>query len=562
MSVVMSRADDAALVACLLAAPGLGSSKVLDLLGRYESPSAAVEAIKAGVETVTEAQRVFVASTPVDTFMRSIEATERLGGRIVLWDDDDYPINLRSWEARPPLLYVKGDLSQLKPRSLALVGRVDPTAEGLAAAQRFAERCVDHDIVVVSGLARGIDAASHRGALEAGGWTYAVIGHGLDFAYPRENLELYQRIPERGALISQFPTGTGPQRWTFPMRNEVMCTVALATVIVEGKLGCGSLVQADFSFKHHRPVYLLGRNLDSGADWATGVVKRGAKVIPQFKQVLAELDQLPGWPPRSMRATQVRLPGLSNGDVPSDASAARSSTTSSRARGLPVSKTGAPSGAAAILFDLDGVLADSRPATIKALAAIATRASGRTVTEADVTPYARLSPSKALAALGVDDSWDVYRSEWDQSFADALGAEGAMIDVAVGGVQALRAAGIHVALVTSQPRRRLTTLLPPSVLQLFDAVVAWGDVKNPKPDPEGILTALEMLGVSAERAAYVGDQPADLVAARRAGVRSVAATYGFCTSEELRRHSPDVVIDHPSEIDADLLVAAGIAYER
>jgi DNA protecting protein DprA len=282
------RLYEAARILRLLDAPSIGPRRVLHLLQDEGAADRAERSLRAQSSgPVCD----FLSHTPLDAYTESLRRTLNLGGAFLLWNEPGYPKNLNLWDARPPVLFIRGTLHALHERALALVGRVDSSAEGVATAARFARRCVENGIVVISGLAKGIDAASHRGALAANASTYAVLGHGLDHAYPKENAALYDVIPTRGALISQFRTGFGPQRWTFPARNEVMCNLALGTVIVEGKPRCGSLIQADFSFKHGRPVFVLGRNLHGGdANWATDLVRRGAHVIERFDQVLDVLD--------------------------------------------------------------------------------------------------------------------------------------------------------------------------------------------------------------------------------------------------------------------------------
>jgi DNA protecting protein DprA len=283
---------EAAHALLLLDAPGVGPRKCLQLLHRHGSAQEAFDYLRIAADAVPERIRNFTRTTPLDSYIECVERNRLLGGQYKLWSDVGYPASLSQWDGRPPVLFYKGDLSHLNKRSLALVGRVDPTDKGFAAADWFARKCVDNDITVVSGLAKGIDGASHRASLrEPKGYTYAVVGHGLDYVYPRENCDLYDAIPLRGAVISQFSTGTGPQRWTFPARNEVMCTLALGTVIVEGKPGCGSIIQADFSFKHGRPVFLLRRNLGSvESGWAEELVARGAHVVECFDQVIEVVD--------------------------------------------------------------------------------------------------------------------------------------------------------------------------------------------------------------------------------------------------------------------------------
>jgi len=235
MSALSARDRSAALILGLLDAPSFGSRRVLDLLERHGDVRNAWDAAIAAPETSDKVRNHLVHAN-LEAYENVIRSTYTLGGNFKLWSDSDYPANLSKWAGRPPVLFYKGQLQKLSTRALALVGRVDPTERGQEAALRFGRMCVDNDIQVVSGLAKGIDGASHRAALqEPAGTTFAVVGHGLDFAYPSENHDLYEQIPHHGAILSQFATGVGPQRWTFPARNEAMCTLALGTVIIEGK---------------------------------------------------------------------------------------------------------------------------------------------------------------------------------------------------------------------------------------------------------------------------------------------------------------------------------------
>jgi DNA protecting protein DprA len=528
---VSERAAEAAGVCLLLDAPSVGPRRAIQLLDRHGSAGAAIAAV-ADASQAPERLRRFLADADLSAYQDSIQRTLALGGDFLLWSDPQYPSNLGAWPARPPILFYRGDLSRLGPRSLALVGRVDPTPAGREAAARFATKCVEHGITVVSGLARGIDAAAHRAALDAGGWTYAVLGHGLDHAYPRDNAQLYEEIPERGALVSQFRTGVGPQRWTFPLRNEVMCTLALGTVIVESRDGCGSLIQADFSFKHGRPVFLLGRNLQDTVPWAAELRRRGAHVIQRFKEVTEVVDAALG---QARRADHGRTPSLFDAEQPESATL------------RPIN------GDLAVLFDLDGVIIDTRNATAAALAAIATGELGRPVSPATLAPHVTRSPARALAAVGVGNAYAVYRRTYDAALVEALG-QLTVFDSVVDGIGRLLEAGIKVGLVTSQPRRRLAALLPAGLAGRLAAVVAYGDAR-PKPAPDGILRALQAMGVAPRCAMFVGDTPDDLLAARRAGVTSVAVTWGFTDEAQLRRYAPDLFVTDPSAVGPDLLAS-------
>jgi DNA processing protein len=186
--------------------------------------------------------------------------------------DAEYPENLRSVHDRPPLIFLAGALHRHHTRSIAVVGARHASPEGLAHAAAIAEHLVDHDFTVVSGLAAGIDTAAHTAALDAGGRTVAVIGTGLNHAFPPQNARLQRRIAQRHAVISQFDPETGPSRQTFPARNATMSGLALAAVVVEASYRSGARGQAHRALNHGRPVFLAPALLDQ--PWARELARR------------------------------------------------------------------------------------------------------------------------------------------------------------------------------------------------------------------------------------------------------------------------------------------------
>ena len=522
---------EAAKILLMLDAPSVGPTRMLTLLEECGSADAALRKLySSGSERV----RQYLDAAVIDSYVESILHTYELNAAFKLWKDEDYPQNLRQWSGRPPVLFYRGDLSGFGERSLALVGRVDPTAAGLDAARRFARKCVENDIAVVSGLAKGIDAASHHGSLaDPPGETYAVVGHGLAHAYPRENSALYETIPLHGAVISQFKTEMKAQKWTFPARNEVMCTLALGTVIVEGKSGCGSIIQAEFSFKHDRPVFILSKNLQSqDPGWAQELVRRGAHVIERFDQVLEVVERMTKRPWRTPKPQHQTLFDVNSNQRHS----------SWMSPGDPVST---PS---AMLFDLDGVVIDSRDATAVALAEIASRHTGLLVTAEQIDVTGR--PHATLAALGVRKAYEVYKAEYDTAFKEALGAV-RVFDEVVEGIKRLKESGVRVAAVTAQPARRVNSMVPARLRGLFEYILCYNDTRGKKE--VGISFALSKMGVEKSRAAYVGDTPKDLEAARIAGVKGIGVLWGFSSEDELRRWPHEMLLESYSEIDPALM---------
>lgn len=531
MNAPYARDIDAALALLLLDTPGYGPRKVTDLLTKADSAQDAYDLLLRDASS-SEKVRDHMSRADPESYLEVVSATRAVGGDFKLWNDDDYPANLTKWSARPPVLFFKGSLDRLSTRALALVGRVDPTDRGIDAATRFGRMCVDNEIQIISGLAKGIDGASHRAALqEPAGTTFAVLGHGIDFSYPAENSDLYAAIPENGALLSQFPTGTGPQRWTFPARNEAMCTLALGTVIIEGKEGCGSIIQADFSFKHGRPVFLLSRNLKTDdSEWAEKLVKRGAHVIEYFEQAVEIVEKTTGdlW---GEKLSQGTFFDVQKGEI---------SLNSSENVGQP---------ACAALFDLDGVVIDSREAQVSTLAQLAADHLGRSVDSSQISALG--SPTKALQALGVSNAWNVYKSNYDRALSDHLNKVRVFEDV-VSEILKLKAAGVVVAAITSQPQRRFEAMVPKRVQDLFEFVLTYSMyTKGDKSD--GIAKALRRTSIEAERAVYVGDQSTDLDAARKAGVSGIGVLWGFSEETELKKWTPDLLIGDQSQVALEVL---------
>jgi DNA processing protein len=206
--------------------------------------------------------------------------------------DPGYPDNLRAVHDRPPLIFIAGTYQQPRDwRSIAVVGSRDATPEGLDAARALASHLSRSSYTVVSGLARGIDAAAHRETLSRGGRTVAVIGTGLDRCYPPEHAALQAEIAGSGAVISQFWPESGPTRASFPMRNAVMSGLSLGTVIVEATRTSGSRIQARRALLHGRPVFVRRQLLSQ--PWARELAKRpGAHVYETPHEVTDAIERL------------------------------------------------------------------------------------------------------------------------------------------------------------------------------------------------------------------------------------------------------------------------------
>jgi len=188
------------------------------------------------------------------------------------------------------ILYVKGTLIPEDEAAVAMVGTRHATAYGLRTARRLASELAERGITVVSGLARGIDGEAHRGALRAGGRTLAVLGCGLDQVYPRDHGRLYEEISEHGALVSEFPLGTEPEPFHFPMRNRIIAGLAMGTVVVEAAHRSGSLITASYSLEEGRGVYAVPGPIDSVTSLGTNqLIQSGAMLISSARDILEDL---------------------------------------------------------------------------------------------------------------------------------------------------------------------------------------------------------------------------------------------------------------------------------
>jgi DNA processing protein len=216
------------------------------------------------------------------------KALKAMGGRFLLRGDPDYPEMLEHSAAPPPLLSVLGDVSALSRRCIAIVGARNASAAGMRTAETLAEQLGHHDIVIVSGLARGIDGAAHRGALNTG--TVAVLAGGLDRIFPPEHESLAAALCEKGALVSEMPLGTEPRSELFPRRNRIVAALAQLVVVVEAAMRSGSLITARYALEEGRELCAVpGSPQDPRAAGPNQLLKAGAHFIEKADDVMAAL---------------------------------------------------------------------------------------------------------------------------------------------------------------------------------------------------------------------------------------------------------------------------------
>jgi DNA processing protein len=216
----------------------------------------------AGVD-LPQAAREFLQTPDEAALEADLAWLRRSGARLVVWGEADYPLPLAAIAGAPAALYVMGDLGVLKASQLAVVGARSASPSGLAIAREFAGALARAGLTITSGLAAGIDAAGHDGALAAGGRTVAVLGSGLDRIYPGENAGLAKRIRAAGALVSEFPPGGAPRRQNFPRRNRIISGLSLGTLVVEAAHGSGSLITAQRAAQQGREVFAVPGSIRS-----------------------------------------------------------------------------------------------------------------------------------------------------------------------------------------------------------------------------------------------------------------------------------------------------------
>lgn len=222
---------------------------------------------------------------------RQIAALERTGGSVVTLWEGIYPAALRRIYDPPLLLFVRGTLAADDESSVAIVGTREPSPYGVRMADLFAAEMARAGVVVVSGLARGIDTMAHRAVLRQGGRTIAVIGSGVDVLYPPENASLAERIMEHGAVVSEYPMGTKPDAGNFPRRNRIISGITLGTMVVETGVDGGAMITAATALDQNREVFALPSSVDARRpSGANRLIRDGkALLVESVEEVLQEL---------------------------------------------------------------------------------------------------------------------------------------------------------------------------------------------------------------------------------------------------------------------------------
>lgn len=274
---------------------GIGPAKVQALLDYFGSLEAAWQANELQLQQIGFDKRAIRslqdtrAQINLDVWLEKVQTA---GISLLTWDSPEYPDYLREIPTPPPLLYMQGELREADRWAVAVVGTRKLTVYGRQVTHDLVAGLVRHNITIVSGLARGIDAVAHKTAVELGGRTIAVIGSGLDAIYPTENQQLARAISSgHGAVLSEYGLGVQPEAKNFPPRNRIISGLSLGVLIVEAGERSGALITTNFAAEQNRDVFAVPGNINSPASKGTNrLIQQGARLVMSVEDILEELN--------------------------------------------------------------------------------------------------------------------------------------------------------------------------------------------------------------------------------------------------------------------------------
>lgn len=274
---------------------GIGSVRLRALIARFGQPEAIFEAAPDALATIDGidlklAQRIKMARND-QAAAAQLDRMQQTDTRIITFWDADYPENLKRIYDPPAILFVRGSIKPEDKFALAVVGTRVPSTYGRYCVEAFVRGLVEKGLVVVSGLARGIDTLAHTTALRTGGRTLAVLGSGADIVYPAENKKLFSEIIEKGAVISEFLMGTLPDAPNFPRRNRIVSGISLGVLVVEAGHKSGALITANLALEQNREVFSIPGNINSPKSMGCNrLIQEGAKLAARVDDIFDELN--------------------------------------------------------------------------------------------------------------------------------------------------------------------------------------------------------------------------------------------------------------------------------
>ena len=274
--------------------PGLASRLSARVLRRFDSPEGVFRASLPDLESCHLPAKVAQAIAKKESFKRAekeLASIQKIAGCTLLnWTEPEYPQSLLQIYDPPVLLYVRGDPQVLSLHSISIIGTRRPTLYGTQMARRLGRELAARGLVIVSGMARGIDAIGHQGSMDANRRAIGVLGTGIDICYPKENKKLYEKVLEHGAIISEFPLRTHPAPENFPVRNRIVAGMPLGVVVVEGAQYSGSLITARLAMEFGGEVFGVPGNATQPVSFAPNqLIKQGAKLVTCAADVIEEL---------------------------------------------------------------------------------------------------------------------------------------------------------------------------------------------------------------------------------------------------------------------------------
>jgi len=273
--------------------PGLGTRTAGKLLDRFRTPQAVFRASRSELEAAGVGGVVAQSISSGCSFEDALDQQDKMsahGTVVVVRSDPRYPALLREIFDPPILLFARGRLELLQPFHFAIVGTRRPTPYGLAVAEKLSADLARAGLTLVSGMARGIDTAAHRGAFSAGGDTVAVLGCGVDVIYPSENRKLAAELSAKGLILSEFAMGSTAFPQNFPIRNRIISGMSSGVLVVEGAQYSGSAITAKLALDQGREVFAVPGNITSKASWGPNLlIKQGAKLVQDWNDVIVEL---------------------------------------------------------------------------------------------------------------------------------------------------------------------------------------------------------------------------------------------------------------------------------
>jgi len=274
--------------------PGLGPSRIRKLIERFGTADRVLQASLTELEATgmqAVSAQALATGKSLELAQDELAKAVRENAKIISLSDPSYPLRLKEIYDPPVILFVKGSVELLSKPGIAMVGTRHPTPYGSGMAERLANDLAARGLVIISGMARGIDTASHRGAIAAKGKTIAVLGTGIDVAYPRENTRLAEQILALGgALVTEFPTGTSPVPQNFPIRNRIISGMSAGVLVVEAGEYSGTRITSRCALEQNRDVYAVPGNVTNKNSWGPNtLIKQGAKLVATWEDVWEEL---------------------------------------------------------------------------------------------------------------------------------------------------------------------------------------------------------------------------------------------------------------------------------